>query len=143
MSQSNLYLQGASELKKIMDALGPEISKRAGVTGVRKGAMIMRRALKSASPRVSGRLSKQWRYKKLRARRGSLSVAYVVNLRAYHFYETLEWGNKRVEKPTHPFAEREMNRTKHQAMAAIVAGTRTALAYEAGRAYQRSKRLSR
>lgn len=137
----SIHLQGAAELKKIMDAFGADISKRAGVVGVRKGAMIMRRELKAASPKFTGRLAKQWRYKKIRTRRNSGYVGYYVNLRGYQFYSTLEYGNKRVERPTHPFAERTMERASKQAMAAIMAGTKTAIAVEAGKAWAKSQRL--
>lgn len=136
---NEIKLQGARELKKIMEAVGPAIAKRAGVVGVRKGAMIMRKELKSASPRISGRLAKQWRYKKLRSRKTDRYVGYVVNLRAYHYYETLEFFSKRG-KPLHPFAERTIDGAKQQALATMMAGTRTALAVEAGKSYARSKR---
>lgn len=140
---NEIHLQGAAEINRIMKAFGPDVSKKAGIVGVRRGAVIMRRALAKASPKVSGTLRKTWRYKKLRSRRNSKYVAYVINLRDRHYYETLEFGNKRVSKPTHPFAQRAADDAKLQVLATIMAGTKTALTVEAGKAFVRSKRLGR
>lgn len=136
---NEIKLQGARDLKKIMEAVGPAIAKRAGVVGVRKGAMIMRKELKAASPKVKGELSKNWMYKKLRSRKTDRYVGYIVRLRNLHYYETLEFESARG-KPMHPFAEKTIDSAKQQALAAMMAGTRTALAVEAGKAYARSKR---
>lgn len=136
---NEIKLQGAKELQKIMDELGGKISHRAGVTGVRKGALIMKRELKSASPQVTGTLAKEWIVKKLRSQRRAPSAAYVVRMRSRHYYETLEFESKRG-RAMHPFALDAMEKAGRQAVATIMAATKTALANEAGKAYARSKR---
>lgn len=135
---NEIKLQGARELKAIMDELGPNISRRAGVRGVRKGANIMKKALKDASPSVTGTLKKEWQTKKLRQK--SNGVAFIVRLKRRHYYKTLEFPTKRGPAMNR-FVESTMNRSKHQVMATVMAATKTALSYEAGRAYARSKRI--
>lgn len=139
MTKSGIHLQGAAEIKKIMDALGPAISKRAGTTGLRKAALVMKNELKAGSPKRAGTLRRQWMIKKLRARRNSKTTAYTVRLRNLHYYETLEFDSKRGAA-MRPFAERIMMIAKPRVFATMMAATRTALATEAGKAYARSKR---
>lgn len=143
MSQSGLKLHGAKEIKNIMEALGPAISKRAGTTGVRKGALLLKNALKAESPKVTGTLRREWSVKKLRARRNSSSVKYAIRIRRRHYYRVLELGFKDGRPATHPFAEKTMMATKARVFATLMAATRTALAVEAGRSYAKSLRVSR
>lgn len=140
---SEMHLQGAKDLQKIMEAFGGKVALKAGNTGVRKGALIMKRELKRASPVYSGILSRrEWMVKKLRSQRRAPSAAYVVRLRRRFYYEVLEMDSKRGPA-THPFALAAMERAGPQVVATIMAATKTAIAVEAGKSYARSKRRGR
>lgn len=136
-----MQLEGVDELLKIFKQFGPLVAKRAGVTGVRKAATYMRKTLKADAPKVSGTLVKSIGYKKLRQRgRNDSAVAYIVGLRKNYFYRTLEFGNKRVSTPTHPFAEKSFDRSNNKAVRIMMKGMKEAVYFEAGKAYRRSLR---
>lgn len=140
---SEFKLEGAKDLQKVMNALGGKIALKAGNTGVRKGALIMKRELKAASPVYSGILKRrEWMVKKLRSQRRAPSAAYVVRLRRRFYYETLQFKSARGPA-MHPFAMEAMEKAGPQAAATILAATKTALATEAGKEYARSKRRNR
>lgn len=163
-------LEGAAELQKILEAVGPAIAKRAGTAGVRKAAARVRADLKSATPVITGTLRKEWGYKKLRQRRrNEPAVAYVIRIKNRYYYELLEFEGRepserkkrytgRVRKGTkyarrdawpklagrtHPFAEAAMTAALHKARGMLISGTRDAVANEAGKVYAKSVALKR
>lgn len=137
--KTTLRLAGAKELKALMKEMGPNIAKRGGVIGTRKGALLLRRKLKQASPYVTGALSKDWSYKKIRYRGGD-TVGYRVKLKKLHYYSTLELGNRKVPYPTHPFFVAAVERVSKQVLATIISETEKGMFYEAGRIYAKTKR---
>lgn len=134
-----MQLEGVDELLKTFKQFGPLVAKRAGVTGVRKAATYVRKNLKADAPKVSGTLRKSIGYKKLRQRgRNDSAVAYIVGLRKRYYYRTLEFGNKRVSFPTHPFAGRSFQRSSSTAVRIMIKGMKDAVYFEAGKSYRRS-----
>lgn len=136
-----MQLEGVDELLKTFKQFGPLVAKRAGTTGVRKAATYMRKTLKADAPKITGRLRKSIGYKKLRQRgRNDSAVAYIVGLRKNYYYRTLEFGNKRVENPTHPFAYKSFRRSSRKAVDIMMTGMKEAVYFEAGKSYRRSLR---
>lgn len=148
----SIKLQGVDFLQKQMKAYGPDVSKRAGDTGVREGAKLMARSLRNAAPRRSGRLRKQIGFKyykktgwaKVGLRRGKAET----NLLAY--YKTLEFGRRPYAKrsngasyegspPLHPFFAKTYARLAPSVSQHVIDKATEAVFYEAQKVYQRSR----
>lgn len=147
----SIKLQGVDFLQKQMKAYGPDVSQRAGDTGVREGAKLMARSLRNSAPRRTGKLKKQIGFKYYKktgwAKVGLRKGRGESNLLAY--YKVLEFGRRPYSKrsngasyagsPPHPFFAKTYARLAPAVSQHVIDKATEAVFYEAQKVYQRGK----
>ena len=134
---ASMKLEGVEGLLKDLKALGPRAATRAGDTGTRKAAMLLRRRLRNSAPRQSGNLRKAIKYKYYK----KSGKAYV-GLRERYYYKTLEFGRK-GGPPLRPFFEKAWKKSRREVTRVMIEETRKAVYFEAGKVYANSLRRRR
>lgn len=139
----SMKLQGVDFLREAMEKFGPTVSEKAQKTGVRRAAVLVRRAFVKAAPKgKSGNLRKSIGYKTygkkghkqayigLRKRRGES--------RGRWYYRTLEVDHARG-KAYNPFFAKAWDGVKEEAAQTIIGATTKAIYTEATKVYRKSQ----
>lgn len=148
----SIKLQGVEFLQKQMKAYGPDVSKRAGDTGVREGAKMMARSLRNAAPRRTGRLRKQIGFKYYK-KTGWAKVGFRkgrAESQLLGYYKTLEFGRRPYSKrsngasyagspPLNPFFAKQYARLAPSVSQHVIDKATEAVFYEAQKVYQRGR----
>lgn len=135
-NKGSFTLTDTKELGKVLDQVNNNIRKRVVKRGLRQAGARTRTLIRKSLPVNEGTLKKSIRAKSLRG------GAVRVGLHERFYYETLDFASKRGD-PLAPWFEDALSHHKKSIGNLIVEHTRNALAFEAGRTYQRSKRIRR
>lgn len=142
-SKSGLTFPDTKALIKDMEAMGPTVSERAAVSGVRKAAGELRRSMRGKMPRRKGNLRKSITYKRIRKNVPRGEVLFFVGLRTRQYYSTL-WRGRNGPRPAaavidgNPIQE-AIDSYGSTALKTITSETRKALYREAGKVHAREK----
>lgn len=127
-----LELIGADELQRTLKQFPDAVAKRARRRGLRRAAARLRTLLRRDAPKGESR--------ELRRSIGVKNLKYIssVGLQKNFYYRVLDAPSDRGA-PLRPWFEQSVKRHQESAAQLIITETKKAIAFEAGKAYARSK----
>lgn len=151
MAGAKVTIVGLAELQDQLKKFPEKVQTRAINKGVRKAGATLRTAMRRgayAAPLAKGyrKTNKlRWSLRSVVGKKPANKGKAWVGLkkipgqsRALNYYKTLEYGRK-GSRPLRPFFERTWSAQRNTVGQIMVRETAAALAYEAGRAYAKSK----
>lgn len=139
-------LHGARELARELAKFPDRVARRAADRGIRRTAVLLRREFRAAAPIGTGHLRSAITYR-YSARTGRAYIGLGKSGKKFEgagghrgvpfYYKTLEFDTARGPA-LRPFFERTWNRVRMSTARNLIREVKTALAFEAGKEYQRS-----
>ena len=131
--RGSFTIKGADKLKELLEKFPEEVQRRAVNNGLSKAGGRLRTYFRRAAPQQSGTLKKSIGIKRDR-KTGKVKIGLMTRF----YYKTLDFTTRRGP-PLHPFFEAVWQSKRQEITQMILNETVKAIAFEAGKAYAKTK----